>query len=140
MRDIARPDDFHADAHRRIFGHFLAMRNGGNGAIDSTLLLYPLRRAATSRPWAGRTVALPRTLLETIHQTPIRSNASTTPGSSRRTPSGRRVIHAATEILRDAYNGVAPAVLRQRIDALWSGSTRQRGRLSAHDAGGTYGP
>ena len=41
---VLRPDDFYADAHRKLFAHVLALHDAG-GRIDTTLLTERLKQA-----------------------------------------------------------------------------------------------
>ncbi len=117
VREIVRPDDFHADAHRRIFGHLLEMRNGGNGAIDSTLLLDRLRESDDIEAVGGADGGAAANIAEMIHQTAMVSNVVHYAGIVKGHAERRAVIHAATDILQAAYNGVTPAVLRKRLES-----------------------
>ena len=107
VREIVRPEDFYADANQRLFSHFLQMRNDGASSIDVTLLLDRLRIS-------GEVEAIGDTayLAEVANSVPYAANAVHYAKIVKGHADRRRVIHAATEILRDAYNGVAPAVLR----------------------------
>lgn len=111
VRDLLRPDDFHSDANRRIFGHFLNMRNGDGGAIDATLLLDRLGTAGDLEHVGG--VAY---LAEVVHSVPHAANATHYAKIVREKAERRRVIHAAIELAQAAYNGVSRAVLRQRLE------------------------
>ena len=141
VREIVRPDDFHADAHRRIFGHLLEMRNGGNGAIDSTLLLDRLRESDDIEAVGGADGGAAANIAEMIHQTAMVSNVVHYAGIVKGHAERRAVIHAATDILQAAYNGVTPAVLRKRLESCArKDGRRQRDRLCADDPSGAYGP
>ena len=116
VRDILRPGDFHADAHRRIFGHFLTMRNGGEGAIDATLLLDRLRQNGDIEAVGGADGGAAANIAEMIHSIPHAANAGHYARIVKSKAEQRAIIHATTGILCDAYNGVAPTTLRTRLE------------------------
>jgi len=58
----------------------------------------------------------PAYLAEVVHSVPYAANAGYYAKIVRDKAESRRVIQAALEIVRDGYNGTAPAMLRQRIE------------------------
>ena len=94
---ILRPDDFYADANQKLFGHLLAMHDEG-GRIDSTLLVERLNRAGDLEAVGGAAY-----LAEVLHSVPHAANAVYYAEIVRDKATLRALIHASTEILRDAY-------------------------------------
>ena len=117
VREIIQPDDFHVEAHRLIFGHLLTMRNGGAGAIDSTLLLARLRQTGDIEAVGGATGGAAANILEAVDSVVNAANAAHHARIVKSHAESRAIIHAATDILQAAYNGVAPAVLRERLES-----------------------
>ena len=103
--EILRPEDFYSDAHRRIFGHFVAMRNGGAGAIDSTLLLDRLRQSGDIEAVGGADGGAAANLLEAVHSVPHADNATYYAGIVKAHAERRAVIHATTDILAARTTG-----------------------------------
>jgi hypothetical protein len=114
VRETLHAEDFHGDVHRRIFTHFLAMRNGGAGAIDTTLLLDRLAHCNDLAAMGGGDGAA-ATIAECLHSVPYANHASFYAKIVRDKAEARRLIHVSTELLRDAYNNTAPATLRARL-------------------------
>ena len=122
---ILHPDDFHTQAYGVIYGHCLAMRNGGGGAIDTTLLLSRLRESGDIEAVGGANGGAAANIDEAVRAVGNAALVAHFAKIVKGHAECRRVIHTATEIVRDAYNGVSPAVLRQRLtDAMdtFSGS------------------
>jgi replicative DNA helicase len=94
---IVRPDDFYAEANQKLFASLLAMHDEGR-RIDATLLLERLRSAGDLEAVGGAAY-----LAEVIHSVPYASNAVYYAGIVRDKATLRSLIHASTEILRDAY-------------------------------------
>ena len=94
---MLRPDDFYDDAHRKLFGHMLAMHNEGR-KIDSTLLVEKLKTAGDLEriggvPYLARiSNAVPNAAHAIYYATIVREKATY-----------RALIDASTEILREAY-------------------------------------
>ncbi|MBN1394761.1 MAG: AAA family ATPase [Pirellulales bacterium] len=117
VQSLLRPNDFHVEAHRLIYGHFLALRNGGGGAIDATLLFDRLQSTGDLEAVGGANGEAAAVLAECVHSVATAENAAYYAKIIRGKADLRRVIHTATGILQDAYNGVQPAVLRQRLES-----------------------
>ena len=95
---ILRPDDFYAAANRRLFTHLLAMHDGG-GEIDSTLLVERLKEAGDLEAVGGTAY-----LAEVVHSVAVAAHAEHYARIVRDKSTLRMLIHASTEILRDAYD------------------------------------
>jgi replicative DNA helicase len=94
---MLRPEDFYADAHQKLYAHLLEMHEGG-GRIDATLLVERLRTAGDLEAIGG-----PAYLAEVLHAVPHAANAVYYANIVRDKATLRALIHASTEILRDAY-------------------------------------
>ncbi|MGO8752147.1 MAG: replicative DNA helicase [Thermoguttaceae bacterium] len=95
---IIRPDDFYADAHRKLFGHMVAMHDEGR-RIDETLLVERLKTAADLEAVGGKAY-----LAEIVQSVPVAAHAVYYARIVREKGTLRELIHASTEILRDAYD------------------------------------
>jgi len=94
---IVRPEDFHADAHQRLFRHLLALHEEGK-RIDPVLLIERLQAAGELEAVGG-----PAYIAEVAQAVPYASNAAYYARIVRDKSTLRALIHASTEILRDAY-------------------------------------
>jgi replicative DNA helicase len=94
---VLRPEDFYAEANEKLYGHLLAMHDKGS-RIDSTLLMERLRSTGDLELIGGMAY-----LAEVAHSVPYASNAVYYAGIVRAKATLRALIHASTEILRDAY-------------------------------------
>ncbi len=94
---VLRPEDFYAAANEKLYRHLLAMHDKGK-RIDATLLLDRLRSAGDLELIGG-----PAYLGEVLHAVPYASNAVYYAQIVRAKATLRALIHASTEILRDAY-------------------------------------
>ncbi len=92
-----RPEDFYAEANEKLYCHLLAMHDEGK-RIDATLLLDRLRSAGDLELIGGAAY-----LAEVLHAVPYASNAVYYAEIVRAKATLRALIHASTEILRDAY-------------------------------------
>jgi len=95
---IVRPDDFYADANARLFSHLLALHEEGK-RIDPVLLIERLRAAGELEAVGG-----PAYIAEVAQAVPYASNAVYYATIVRNKSTLRSLIHASTEILRDAYD------------------------------------
>jgi replicative DNA helicase len=95
---VVRPDDFYGDAHRRIYTHLLAMHEGG-GRIDTTLLVERLKQAGDYEMIGGHAY-----IAEVINSVAVPAHAEYYAKIVRDKSTLRSLIHASTEILRDAYD------------------------------------
>jgi len=110
VRLIVQPKDFYAEANAKVYEHLLAMA-AERVKADSTLLLDRLRAAGDLEMVGGAAY-----LAEVLHSVLYASNAVHYAKIVRDNAESRRVIYAATEILRDAYDGTSPATLRSRLE------------------------
>lgn len=95
---LLRPDDFYSDANRKLYAHILAMNDEG-GRIDTTLLVEHLRRAGEYEAVGG--VAY---LAEVVQSVAVAAHAEYYARIVRDKATLRELIHASTEVLRDAYD------------------------------------
>ncbi len=95
---IVRPDDFYADANRRIFSQLVAMQDGG-GRIDRILLVERLKQAGDLEVVGG----IPY-LGEITESVAVPAHAEYYARIVRDKSTLRSLINASTEILRDAYD------------------------------------
>ena len=94
---MIRADDFYADANQKLYAHLLAMHDEGK-RIDATLLLERLTQAGDLEAIGGAAY-----LAEVVHSVPYAANAVYYAEIVRDKATLRALIHASTEILRDAY-------------------------------------
>ena len=94
---IVRPDDFYAEANQKLYASLLAMHDEGR-RIDATLLLERLHSTGDLEAVGGAAY-----LAEVVHSVPYATNAVYYAGIVRDKATLRSLIHASTEILRDAY-------------------------------------
>jgi replicative DNA helicase len=97
---ILRPDDFYADAHRRLYAQMLAMHDDG-GQIDITLLVDRLKQSGELEAIGGKAY-----LAEVVGSVAVPAHAEYYARIVREKATLRHLIHASTEILRDAYDPV----------------------------------
>ncbi len=95
---VVRPDDFYADANQKLFSHVLALHDSG-GRIDTTLLAERLKQAGDLEAVGGTAY-----LAEVLHSVPVAAHAVYYAKIVRDKAMLRDLIHASTEILRDAYD------------------------------------
>jgi len=108
---ILRPDDFYADAHVKLFRHLLAMHESGK-RVDVMLLLEKLTQAGDLEAVGGADY-----LAEVAQSVPYASNAAHYARIVQEKASLRAVIHASTEILREAYDTtVEPKAIVERAE------------------------
>jgi len=95
---VLRSDDFYAAANQVLYGHLLAMHNDGV-RIDATLLHERLRTKGDLESIGGLAY-----LLDVAQSVPVAANAVYYANIVRDKATLRALIHASTEILRDAYD------------------------------------
>ena len=95
---IVRPDDFYADANRKLFDHMVQMHDGGV-RIDMTLLVERLKAAGDFEAIGGMAY-----LAEVAQSVAVAAHAANYAEIVRDKATLRALIHASTEILRDAYD------------------------------------
>ncbi|MHC4178008.1 MAG: replicative DNA helicase [Planctomycetota bacterium] len=95
---ILQADDFYADANRKLFGHLMAMHEEGS-QLDAVLLKERLTREGDLEAIGGAAY-----LAEVAQSAPYAANAVYYANIVRDKATQRALIHASTEILRDAYD------------------------------------
>jgi replicative DNA helicase len=100
------PDDFYHDAHKRIFSHMMKMR-GDNSSIDLLLLVNNLKLTDELDLVGGHAY-----LGELMDSVPISVHAPHYAKIVREKATLRKLIHAGSEIVRDAY---APETLTKDL-------------------------
>jgi replicative DNA helicase len=100
---ILRSEDFYADAHRKLFAHVVAMHDAGK-RIDPTLLVERLKQAGDFEAVGGAAY-----IAEVVQAVPVAAHAVHYAQIVREKATLRALIHATTEILRDAYDPVLEA-------------------------------
>ncbi len=95
---MLRPGDFYADAHQKLFHHIMEM-HGGGGRVDATLLLERLRQSGDLEAIGGTAF-----LAEVVQSVAVAAHATYYAEIVRDKATLRSLIHASTEILRDAYD------------------------------------
>jgi len=113
---LLRPDDFYADAHRKLYAHMLAMHDAGK-RIDTMLLVESLKQAGDFEQVGGAAY-----LAEVLHSVPVAAHAVYYGQIVRDKATLRNLIHTTTEILREAYDpGLEPRdLLNQAEDKIFS--------------------
>ena len=95
---ILRVDDFYAEAHQKLFHHLLEMHGDGR-QIDTMLLVERLTAKGDLEAIGG--VAY---LAEVAQSVPVAAHATYYAEIVRNKAAQRKLIHACTEILRDAWD------------------------------------
>ena len=95
---VLRSTDFYADANQRLYEHILAMHEAGK-RVDSLLLLDRLTESGDLEAVGGEAY-----LVEVNQSVPWAHNAVHYATIVRDKATLRALIHASTEILRDAYD------------------------------------
>jgi len=94
---VLRPDDFYADANQKLFRHIVEMHSDGL-QIDVTLLVERLKTAGELEAVGGRAY-----LAEVAQSVGVAAHAVRYAEIVRDKATLRALIHASSEILRDAY-------------------------------------
>ena len=97
VMEIVQPGDFHAEANEKLYGHLLAME-AARVPLDSGLILERLRAAGDLEAVGGSAY-----LGEILHAVPHAGNAIHYAKIVRHQARLRKIIHAATEMLREAW-------------------------------------
>jgi replicative DNA helicase len=100
ISSILKPDDFYADAHQTLYRSLLAMHDQ-NLKVDALLLLDYLARNSTLEIVGGQGY-----IAEVAQSVYTAANVRYYAGIVRRCSKLRNIIHANTECLRDAYEGI----------------------------------
>jgi len=98
---IVHAGDFYADANRLLFGHIMAMHEQGK-RVDTLLLIERLKGAGDFEAIGGTAY-----LAEVAQSVPYAANAAHYAKTVRDKATLRALIHASSEILRDAYDQTA---------------------------------
>jgi len=117
---ILRPEDFYADANERLFRHLMSMHEEGK-RVDSLLLIDRLKREGDFEAVGGAAY-----IAEVAQAVPYAANAAYYARIVRDKGTLRSLIHASTEILRDAYD--------ETIDPLEIVSQSEQRVFAVHDA------
>ena len=95
---LLRAEDFYSDANRRLFEHIVAMHDEGS-QLDATLLVERLSGAGAFEAIGGSAY-----LAEVMHSVPVAAHAVHYAEIVRDKATLRDLIHAGTEIIRDAWD------------------------------------
>ncbi len=95
---LLRPEDFHAQANEIIYRHLLAMQETGK-RIDAMLLVEHLKHSGDFETVGGAAY-----LAEVAQSVPYAANAVYYAKIVREKATLRELIHAGSEIIRDAYD------------------------------------
>jgi replicative DNA helicase len=95
---LLRSEDFYADANQRLYRHLFALHDEGK-RVDITLLVERLKQAGEYEAIGGAAY-----LAEVAQSVPYAHNAPHYAQIVRDKATVRELIHAATEILRDAWD------------------------------------
>jgi replicative DNA helicase len=98
-----RADDFHDEAHRKIFQHMIDMHDAGR-KIDTTLLVDRLKAAGDYELIGGAAY-----LAKVLHAVANAAHAVYYAEIVREKATFRKLIEASTEILREAYDQTSEA-------------------------------
>lgn len=124
---LLRPDDFYADAHQRLYRHIVQMRSEGK-QIDATLLVEHL--AASGELQAVGDVAY---LGEIANAVPVASHAEHYAAIVRGKATQRKLIHACTEIIHEAWDPIhEPRALLNRAEEKIFAINDQQGQDRVH--------
>ena len=109
---MLRPDDFYAAAHRTLYGRILGLWDRQR-AVDVPMLMSMLRKYGELETVGGTAY-----LAEVAQSVAVAGHAVHHAGVVRRLSRKRQIIHAATDMLRAAYEpGSEPDELLSRADA-----------------------
>jgi replicative DNA helicase len=95
---IMHAADFYADANRRLYEHIMAMHDAGQ-RVDAMLLVERLRKLGDFEAVGGAAY-----IAEVAQSVPYAANAVHYAKIVREKATLRALIHASTQILRDAYD------------------------------------
>ena len=93
-----RAEDFYAEANQKLYGHIVGLHDEG-GRIDLTLLVERLKRNGEFEAVGGAAY-----LAEVAQSVPVAAHAVYYAQIVREKATLRNLIHASTEILRDAWD------------------------------------
>lgn len=115
VAELLRIEDFYADAHQRLYGHLLGMRDAGE-KIDALLLKERLTREGDFEAIGGTAY-----LAEVAQSVPYAANALHYARIVARKAKYRDMIHTATELLRSAYEEDEPDEILNRTERALGG-------------------
>ncbi|NUQ63388.1 MAG: replicative DNA helicase [Pirellulales bacterium] len=95
---LLRPDDFYSTVNQKLYRHLVAMHDEGS-RIDTTLLVERLKQAGDYEAVGGAAY-----LAEVLQSVAVAAHAVYYAKIVRDKATLRSIIHASTEILRDAYD------------------------------------
>ncbi|HET6572033.1 MAG TPA: DnaB-like helicase N-terminal domain-containing protein, partial [Fimbriiglobus sp.] len=101
--NVIRPDNFYFDAHQKIFQAVIDLYNDGK-PVDTVILFETLRQRKQLEDVGGAEY-----LADLWDAAPTAANAEYYARIVRDKAVVRNLIHASTELLRDAYDGVTSA-------------------------------
>jgi len=101
--NVIRPDNFYFDAHQKIFQAIIELYNDGK-PVDTVILFETLRQRKQLEDVGGAEY-----LADLWDSAPTAANAEYYARIVRDKAVVRNLIHASTELLRDAYDGVTSA-------------------------------
>ncbi len=102
---VLRPDDFYDEAHQTVYEHILAMHDEGR-RIDHMLLIERLKQSGKFEAIGGAAF-----IAEVAQAVPTAAHAQHYAEIVREKAVLRALIHAGTDILRDAYDPTTDARL-----------------------------
>ncbi|HZZ71142.1 MAG TPA: replicative DNA helicase [Pirellulales bacterium] len=124
---VLTPDDFYDPAHQKLFAQMLAMHDAG-GRIDITLLVDRLRKAGELELVGGMAY-----LAEIAQAVPTAAHAAYYAEIVRDKGTLRALIHAGTDIVREAYDdSVEARAMLSRAEEKVFGILDQRGVGQLH--------
>jgi replicative DNA helicase len=103
VQQIVRADNFYFDAHQKIFQAVVETYNDGK-PVDAVILFEVLKQRKQIEDVGG-----PLYIAELFDSAPTAANAEYYARIVREKAIVRNLIHANTELLRDAYDGTMPA-------------------------------
>jgi replicative DNA helicase len=95
---LIKPEDFYADANRKLFAHMVTMHSEGK-RIDALLLVDRLKREGDLEAVGGAEY-----LADIARSVPVAAHAVYYAGLVREKATLRSLIHTSTEIIRDAFD------------------------------------
>ena len=95
---IVRAEDFYDDANRKLFAHILAMHDDGR-KVDRTLLIEELRKSGDFEAIGGAAF-----IAKVLQAVPNAAHAEHYARVVADKATSRALIHASTDILREAYD------------------------------------
>lgn len=127
---LLRADDFYSPGHRRLYELMLDLHNAGK-RIDVTLLVDRLKSLGEYEVLGGNTF-----LYDVVESVPTAANAVWYAQIIRDKAVVRELIHASTEILRDAYDqSIEPREMLAQAESKVFGILEQKGTADVQGMG-----